>query len=1050
MYRLAHRIWQINKIPRDQLEEKLGLEIPPVPDLSLGGIYPTSVLLHWLGSRDGQSAISNLIEVNGVKIGEFRQGDTSIEILGLTPGNCYSIRVIAFNLAGHSASAPTIRVQTGLGISSTQDASVSGESSEPASIRTTSSRIESSELHSAVKDGNGIPNLVSRSVIDPKNSGSVLINDQSGALESPLVAGVENESPEHIRELIQKLESLKAQKEEVEKQIEEDDMDSRTQIADLAKEKERLKQAYKEKEEASAELRKHGNHLDKLNRSAQSRKAAKEKQLQQKKAERQRVKDDIARWDREIVEMRNDIENMAHEKTHVLVEKEFFVAGKRKALADDQAAIKTLEEDIRVKGIQIKALEQTREEMNIDCGADEELDRIRVAKEKDEAWEYRYQNMQAELAHRRQELQTANMEEQRAKDVLTWWLEKRARNGEQFIPIPGLEFPSVSRNKSRRSRHSNSRTSTISSSNYQGRPASLGDDSVMVPPFAGATPFFNMGNGTAISPGSGQIEPSQEEANILIGGALMSPAANELLPSNLFRDEDMANQLFPAVRRDSSGNNGNDGFVRHAVPASDSSNRGPNTPASGSSRGGSILPSPHESMHNLHGYHSRSDTFDDNDRQSISSIPASLRPSLGAESNPLAPNRFANLFSSPFSRQRGKSNGQEPPMLGTLKQGQSHSFDIDDVGGRRRRGSHGYWANPIGGLLARNSAGPGTAVMTSSGRKSRLNMFGSKLDSLEPNAFADQPSSSRPSSTYSHDGLLGRLSTESQHAMWPAPDGLPNRNSPIGVNWAPNSSGPWSHLPSRRPSVQHESTSNLSLGTVPLEPDEYVGLLRKQTCDQAPIGTRPQSSQRPATPKLNPAAPSFKTLFSRGDAKKTTKQEKVANKASDKLRDKEIEKVEADDGESINDSSPPNSRLSRDAQSITTATSAADSYDSIDRSTSGTPSEAMTPSGPKEPKESLMQKITRKSSSSKFNVPWSKDRAGGGLFSKRAGEPSTPGEIDEDTSSEGQLGKSVESPGGTLQQEKSGRTSLSWPNIRRKSRKGEVADKNSEAGEDDD
>ena len=97
-----------------------------------------------------------------------------------------------------------------------------------------------------------------------------------------------------------------------------------------------------------------------------------------------------------------------------------------------------------------------------------------------------------------------------------------------------------------------------------------------------------------------------------------------------------------------------------------------------------------------------------------------------------------------------------------------------------------------------------------------------------------------------------------------------------------------------------------------------------------------------------------------------------------------------------------------------------------------------------------MQKITRKSSSSKFNVPWSKDRAGGGLFSKRAGEPSTPGEIDEDTSSEGLLGKSVESPGGTLQQEKFGRTSLSWPNIRRKSRKGDVADKGSEAGEDDD
>ena len=110
--------------------------------------------------------------------------------------------------------------------------------------------------------------------------------------------------------------------------------------------------------------------------------------------------------------------------------------------------------------------------------------------------------------------------------------------------------------------------------------------------------------------------------------------------------------------------------------------------------------------------------------------------------------------------------------------------------------------------------------------------------------------------------------------------------------------------------------------------------------------------------------------------KKMTRQEKAANKASEKSRDKEFDKAEADDGESLYEVSPPNSRLSRDAQSITTATSAADSYDSIDRSNSGEP---VTQLAPKEAKESLIQKITRKSSSSKFNVPWSKDRAGVGL-----------------------------------------------------------------------
>ena len=607
-----------------------------------------------------------MIEVNGVKVGEFRQGDTSIEILGLTPGNCYSIRVIAFNLAGNSAAAPVIRIQTGPQRSSLQNVSAIKESSEPVYIRAMSSRSDFAEPHSIIKDGIGVHNAVAGIVINQKTFPDTIIDAGGAVVPSSFAANGGDESPEQIRSMTQRLEALKVQKEEVDRQIEEDESESRVQMADLLKEKERLRQVYKEKEEASAELKKHGNYLDKLNRSSQSRKTAKEKHLHQKKAERQRVKDDMARWEREVVEIRSDITDIAHEKTRILAERDIVMSEKRKIIADEQAAIRTLEEDIRVKGVQIKTMEQTRDEMIIDGGDKQERDRIRIEQNKNEAWEYRCQSMQSDIAHWRQELQNASVEEQRAKDVLNWWLEKRAKSSEYSIPMPGLEFPSISRDKSRRNRHSNSRTSTVSSSNYHGRPASLEDDSVMVPPFASATPFFNMGNGTTVSPRGGQMESSQE-VNVLTGGALMSPAANELLPSNLFRDEDLANQSFSAVRRDSAGNSGNGGFFRHAITASEPSNRGPNTPASGSSHGGSMFPSPHESMQSLHGYHSRSDTFDDNDRKSISSIPASLRPSLGAETTSLAPNRFANLFSSPFGRQRGKSSEQDSPMLGTFK-----------------------------------------------------------------------------------------------------------------------------------------------------------------------------------------------------------------------------------------------------------------------------------------------------------------------------------------------------------------------------------------------
>ena len=747
--------------------------------------------------------------------------------------------------------------------------------------------------------------------------------------------------------------------------------------------------------------------------------------------------------------MRNDINDMEKQIAKLVVQNNEFVSEKRQGISDDQTAIKALEEDIRFKGIQIKAFENRRDEtaLEVDGSEDGQRDRLKSSLERDEAWEHRYQNLQADLVQWRQELQNASVEEHRAKDVLNWWLEKRAKNGEQFTPLSTSDFPSLSRNRSRRSRHSNSRTSTVSSANFQGRPASLGDDSAMVPPFSSATPFFNMGNGAAISPGTGQLKAPIEDIDLLNGGALISPAANDLLPSYLFRDEEMANQQLLATRRDSSGTSGNDGFFRHAFSTSDASIRGPNTPASGSSRGGSMLPSPHESVQNLHGYHSRSGTFDDNDRGSTRSFPNSFRASVGADSHPLGPNRFANLFSSPFGRQRGKSSGQEPPPLGTLKQGQSQSFEIDDIGGRRRRGSHGYWSNPIGGLLTRNTTGSGGTMMTSSGRKSRLVMFGSKPDNLESNAFPNPSSLSRPSSTYSHDGLLIRPSSDNQRAMWPAPEALPNQTSPAGSNWAPTSNVPWSHLASRRSSTDRGAARNLALRTSTLETDEFGSAPRKQKIDQAPIGTRPQSSSWSTNPKLNPAAPSFKTLFSRSDGRKATKQERT-DKASDSAKEKDLDKLDMDDGESFNES-PPNSRRSRDAQSIATTTSAGESYDSADRSASGIPSDAMNQSGPKEPKESLMRKITRKGSSGKFNVPWSKEKSGGGLFSKRAGEPSTPDEVEEDVSNESQHGILIESPSSTPQQEKAGRSSLTWPNIRRKSRRGDVVDKSSEASDED-
>lgn len=555
------------------------------------------------------------------------------------------------------------------------------------------------------------------------------------------------------------------------------------------------------------------------------------------------------------------------------------------------------------------------------------------------------------------------------------------------------------------------------------------------------------------------------ETEISTDGGALSPAANDLLPSNLFRDEDPASRRFSSAGKgfESIGAKGSEHFTIQGASAIEAGAHRPHTPASARSRAGSLFSSPHDSLHNLHNYLPHAASFADSDPQSNSSTGGSFHPTIAADTNPMAASRIASLFTTTFNRQRGKSSANEPPSLGALKQRESQSFPrnqqpetLDPIGSRRRRGSYGNWANPVAGLLNRSTTGPISSPTESglisaragSGRRSRLNMFGSKFDGTAgPSGLVENIS--RPSSTYSYDQGLGMPSSDSQRYAWPAPEILPNRNSPLGGGWSMAGS-PWSRGQSRRTSMQHGSTSNLSIGSTPLDADSYPDFPVKQVPEQLPIGTRPQSSQRPATPRLNPAAPTFKTLFSRGETKRAAKADKSADKSTERFKNKNFERIDGEETDSqYDESSPANPRLSRDAQSVTTATSIADSHESLDHSTSGTPSEAVNPTGPK---ETLMQRITRKSSSSKFNVPWAKDRSG--LFSnKRAGEPLTPDESNEEALSEYQLGKSVDIPSSTPQ-EKGSRGTLSWPNIRRKPKKngqmvGEAIGRNSEAWDDD-
>lgn len=546
----------------------------------------------------------------------------------------------------------------------------------------------------------------------------------------------------------------------------------------------------------------------------------------------------------------------------------------------------------------------------------------------------------------------------------------------------------------RRNRHRSSLNSNVSSpvsfplidtgfanaSNYN----QVGNNS---PTFPSGPAFFNINNGMTI-PDPGETSPVRTDG----GNPPMSPRADALLPSDLLGDEEQLSvegsspTQFPSL-------GGSTVPFESLLPNSPS-------PVSSGSRPTSIFASPHESMNNLHEQEGRG-----------AKMTATQSATDAAQS---ASRRLSGFFG--FNRQRGKTIADGAPLLGTLKASQSQSFPrnledgLDPIGTRRRRLSYaGNWANPMSNLFPRSGTAQVTADSSSdhapAGRRAMFpnffasgrfgntsqpsidtsdsskgyNQFSPRHDPIDPSILGNVRRNSlspRPSSTYSFENQFPRPTTDNQPFGWPSSDRFGGHT---GLDWLSPSA--WSRSQSRRPSFQVGPSGHLPLSLQPSEMELLENPYEPQRPIQAPIGTRPPSSHRPVTPKLNPTAPTFKTIFG-------IKSEKTKGKETDPPRSRG------------HDSNPdehltPESRRSKDSRSIQIG--ATESLESLERMPSATPSESTST------KESFIQKLTRKGSSSKFNMPW-KDRSG--LFSKKGDST----EADEDNMPhEVQLGKSHES-----------------------------------------
>ena len=1006
--RITWRVYLVFQKPLDDLEDVLGIDVPPVPEISLSSITKDAILLYWKPPDNYHSPLRQCIQINGVNIEEFEHSDGSVQLAGLQPGHSYGIRAIATNNAGNSTYSRLIQVQT---IPRDGNGGVKqlAEADQHHSRRNVSARRVSQPI-----PHNETLSTPTKQDLDVRNGG---------------------EAGESIVPLNARLDALRQSKDEVELDLKREMEESESQKLALYQNRDRVKERLEDQEKEFQEKRKQVNELEKQLKSSQRRKQTKEKSLQQKKTEKQKMQDDIERWMEESVEMEEKIGTLNAQKVTLEGNCSQKMQQMQEKITAIVGEIKSLDEEIKELGIKVNESRKTARVMQDEEDKDSER--------REQLHEMRMAQLDADFRAIYTEHYQYDADFQRMLEYRTSLAEDRLKNPARYAMLPGVEYSShlgpVRRNRT---------GSRMGTSRFGGQQYSTGMSFNTAQNLFQSSPLSMNTRMAYLGPlGSAR----HQDIDSLTGGALVSPSANQLLPKNLLGDVDEDYISGPGAAEYP--------HIDTLGQRSGSWDQDPQSPQSMYSASHSALNSPHESFTSIPNLYSI-----DADGNSVNSTGSPYLQNLTATADTSGSRRRSNIFG--FGRQRPKSSVYDLPPLGSLKTGQSQSFPLtpDSEPSARKKNGYSVWASPMANLLSRGTTsvgddGPETPNLS---RKTKRGIFGSKLDPSEVLNPFDRSSSPRPPSTSSHDIGLPRPSSDSNPFGWINTEGMRQRASPLGGDWAAASGTTgWSRSQSRQPSVQFGSASNLSLGSIPIDLDEF-GMPYKAT-QPAPIGTERFNikTKTKVAPRLNPAAPSFTArLFTKKE--KTPKSDLEADgtepvkvkskgkgkgkkeKAKDKNQDiRHATSSEFDTGKISEDGSTSHShtspRLSRDTYSYTQDDESQSSMPETAPVNSTESQNLSTPTSAVPAKETLMQRITRKSSSSKFSAAW-KER--GGLFTskKGGGEPTTPGDLEEDASSD-YLGKgsapdSTTAPGSTLgtpiigaEKEKTGRLSSSWGRV---------------------
>ncbi|KAK3076704.1 hypothetical protein LTS18_012286, partial [Coniosporium uncinatum] len=444
-----YRIYGVLSKPVDELISLLGLEVPVAPTISLAGIKADGIILHWKPPDPRSTVNKHQVHINGINVGEVSQQETSVTVSGLKPACYYTVRVVATNATFNTASEP-IRFQTKPSTSSDwfttpseHDESDDDENEEEDHHGPTPTVRPYKPFLETIQPSSAAPAMArehSGSISQSKRGAAAVRRVASSATVPDQATQDSAENEGTVRQLTERLESLRRENEDTEKQTQEEENEHAANKDALIKERDDLKHTLQEKESVTKDLKKQVDSLQRAHTQASARRTQKERVLQEKQKARKKIQDDMERWDKEVEEMRAEVHRMEEEKVTHREATEEKIKELREKLVEEQNNTRRLEDDIHAKGLQIKSLEEEKQKRDTGEDADASEERsVPDTLDGDPQFHARLRDLQTRYATAWGQLQQAEAAYKFAQEHLRGLQRHRQIEPQKFAATPTLE-----------------------------------------------------------------------------------------------------------------------------------------------------------------------------------------------------------------------------------------------------------------------------------------------------------------------------------------------------------------------------------------------------------------------------------------------------------------------------------------------------------------------------------------------------------------------------------------------------------------------------------